>query len=197
MRTPIVLLMLTIGLAACVGETVEEPRLTAEIAGIVEAWAERTPVPGVVVAMHGDVLGEFQFAYGTLTRDGVHPVEVSSPFRVASITKTLVAVVILQLVEEGRISLGDEVLARLTDEFLVGELPTLLEGVTVGDLLAHTSGLPDSARSRELADALKGDPERRWKTEEVLGLIADRDRESSRERPLGQGLHEPDQIGCG
>ncbi len=76
---------------------------------------------------------------------------VQHQFRVASVTKTFTAVVILQLMEEGSLSL-DTTLATL----LKGELPggyavndlhsvkeRLGDTITVRQLLSHTSGLPD------------------------------------------------------
>lgn len=185
MRSLVALLVLSIALAACARGTVAEPDMRAEIAHTVEAWALRTPVPGVVVAMSGHGLGEYRVAYGTQTRDGSQPIEASTPFRVASITKTLVAVVVLQLVEEGRVSLDDEVLDWLPDNHLDPGLATHLEAVTIRDLLAHTSGMPDSGRIPELIEALKTDPEGSWKTAEVLSLIADREREFQPGRAYG------------
>jgi D-alanyl-D-alanine carboxypeptidase len=177
MTARIALLLLTFALAACTGETIDELDTGTEIARTVETWAQRTPVPGVVVAMSGDGLGDYQFAYGTLTRDGDQPMEVPTPFRVASITKTLVAVVVLQLVEEGRISLDDGVLDWLPESPLDSGLSTNLERATIRDLLAHTSGLPDSGRIPELIDALRAHPQANWTTSEILNLVADRERE--------------------
>ena len=76
---------------------------------------------------------------------------VQHQFRIASVTKTFTAVVILQLMEEGRLSL-DTTLATLMN----GELPggyavndlhsvkeKLGDTITVRQRLSHTSGLPD------------------------------------------------------
>ncbi|WHT23212.1 serine hydrolase [Crossiella sp. CA-258035] len=68
-------------------------------------------------------------------------------FRVASVTKTFVATVVLQLVGEGKLGLDDPV---------AGHLPGLLpypEPITVRQLLGHTSGLPrDIAHWTTLAE---------------------------------------------
>src|SRR3712207_3807180 len=58
-------------------------------------------------------------------------------FRVGSVTKTFVATVVLQLAGEGRLSLDDPV-----DRWLPGLVPDG-SGVTVRQLLNHTSGLYD------------------------------------------------------
>ncbi|WP_424886861.1 serine hydrolase domain-containing protein [Streptomyces sp. XH2] len=71
--------------------------------------------------------------HATVLRDG--------QVRIGSITKTFTAVVVLQLVGEGKIGLGDSVESHL---------PGLVRGkgidgqkITVRQLLQHTSGLPD------------------------------------------------------
>jgi D-alanyl-D-alanine carboxypeptidase len=177
MKAPLVALGLAVALVGCSNQATESPDPEAELVRVVEEWRERTPVPGVVATLAGKEIGRHEIASGTLRRDGEQPVAVSTPFRVASVTKTLLAVVVLQLVEEGRLSLDEPVIDLLTEPAPGDRLSSLLEGVTVRDLLAHTSGLPDTARSPELIDAIEAEPERAWTTEEVLAVVSDRARE--------------------
>jgi D-alanyl-D-alanine carboxypeptidase len=69
--------------------------------------------------------------------DSSRPVPVNGKFRAGSISKTFVGTVILQLVAEHRLGLDDAV-----DDRLPGVLPAGT-GITVRELLNHTSGLPD------------------------------------------------------
>lgn len=74
-------------------------------------------------------------------------------FRVASITKTATALVTLKLCDEGRLALDQPVLE------LLPQRADALEGVTVRQLLCHTSGLRDGsgevlARGGTYAEAL-------------------------------------------
>lgn len=64
-------------------------------------------------------------------------VPVHGRFRAGSITKTFVATVLLQLVDEARLRLDDTV-----DTWLPGVVPDG-DHITVRELLNHTSGLPD------------------------------------------------------
>ncbi|WP_051426007.1 serine hydrolase domain-containing protein [Jiangella gansuensis] len=64
-------------------------------------------------------------------------VETTDLFRVGSVTKSMVTAVVLQLVDEGRLSLDDAVADRLP-----GVLP-YDEPITVRQLLGHTAGVPD------------------------------------------------------
>jgi D-alanyl-D-alanine carboxypeptidase len=95
-------------------------------------------------------------------RDGTTPLSGQTPFAIASVTKTFTAAIVLQLVEEGRIAID----APVTD--YLPEL-TLARGVTVRQLLSHSSGIADllaPMRSR-----LNAEPSRVWQPAEVLALV--------------------------
>jgi D-alanyl-D-alanine carboxypeptidase len=69
------------------------------------------------------------------------PVDDEGMMRIASVTKTFVATVVLQLAGEGRLSLEDT-----AEDWLPGVVQTdEIDGdeITVRQLLQHTSGLPD------------------------------------------------------
>jgi D-alanyl-D-alanine carboxypeptidase len=138
-----------------------------ELASTVEAWRKRTPAPGVVAIVAGGNFGKQAVASGTLVRDGGEPVTVDTPFRAASITKLLVATVVMQLREEGRLSLDDPAERGVPEG---APIRRLLGGVTIRDLLAHTSGLPDAGRSAELKTSLLEDPDRIWTVDQVLAI---------------------------
>jgi D-alanyl-D-alanine carboxypeptidase len=166
-RSRVVALALTWAMTACGVNGADQ---TTELVAVVDGWRERTPVPGVVVAVSGPGVDEQLIASGTLQRGGSEPVTVTTPFRTGSVTKTLLASVVMQLVEEDRIALEDLVLSvrPVSDPALAG----LLENVTIRDLLGHTSGLPDSGRSPELIGLLQSDPDHVWTPDQVLTLVA-------------------------
>jgi D-alanyl-D-alanine carboxypeptidase len=93
-------------------------------------------VPGVVVLVReGDRTIRLARGYSNLATKA--PIRPSDRFRIASLTKSFVATVVLQLVEEGKLSLDDTV-----ERWLPGLVPNG-ENITVLDLLAHKSGLFD------------------------------------------------------
>jgi CubicO group peptidase (beta-lactamase class C family) len=61
----------------------------------------------------------------------------NSPFYIASLTKSLTALVALKLVQQGRWNLSDRI-----GKF-IPELPAYTKDVTIEQLLSHTSGIPD------------------------------------------------------
>jgi D-alanyl-D-alanine carboxypeptidase len=97
-----------------------------------------------------------------LARDGVTRLDGSSPFAIASITKTFTATLVLQLIGEGRLSLHDKV-ARLLPDVPVPA------GVTVEQLLRHTSGIADLLTP--LRDRLNASIERLWQPAEVVAAV--------------------------
>ncbi|MDQ2853277.1 MAG: beta-lactamase family protein [Chloroflexota bacterium] len=95
-------------------------------------------------------------------RDGHTPLSGTTPFAIASVTKTFTAAVVLQLVEEGRIRLD-----ALVTDYLPGL--AIAQGVTVQQLLSHTSGIADLLTP--MRDLLNAEPSRTWQPEEVVALI--------------------------
>jgi D-alanyl-D-alanine carboxypeptidase len=87
-----------------------------------------------------------------------------SRFRVASITKTFVAAVIMQLVGEGRLRLSDPV-----ERWLPGQLPYGRQ-ITVRQLLNHTSGVPAIGDLQFVAERFD-EPGRRFTPPELLARI--------------------------
>ncbi|MFI6512756.1 serine hydrolase [Streptosporangium sp. NPDC050855] len=93
------------------------------------------------------------------------PMRVDHRFRIASVTKTFTAAVVLQLVRERRLALGDTL-----GKLLPGVLPGA-DRVTVEQLLTHTSGIPDYLTDSRFTDAVvdRGLHTRDWPPRELLG----------------------------
>lgn len=77
-------------------------------------------------------------------------------FRIASITKTFVATVLLQLIEEGKLKLDDYAFTYLKnidflrhDEFLIKDGISIFNQIKVEHLLRHTSGVGDVFTDKE------------------------------------------------
>lgn len=92
---------------------------------------------GVVLVGQGDTL-VFQRAIGLADRAQKRPHSLDQPWRWASVSKQVTALVVMQQVERGRLGLDDR-LATLLPEFK----SPLAAQITVRQLLQHTSGLPN------------------------------------------------------
>lgn len=101
------------------------------VADVVDAGA-----PGVIVRIQdGDDVRTSVAGVAGIDLD--RPLRSRDRFRIGSVTKTFVATVVLQLMAEGRIALGDTV-----EHWLPGVVPGG-DGITVRQLLGHRSGLFD------------------------------------------------------
>jgi D-alanyl-D-alanine carboxypeptidase len=135
-RYALALLLLTlvgVGVAARAwprGGDETQARLQRLADGVVDAG-----VPATIVLLR-DGSHTSSAASGVANRNTGERARTDDRFRIGSITKTMVAVVVLQLVDEGKLHLDDS---------LQTWLGGLVSGrrITIRDLLAHTSGLAD------------------------------------------------------
>lgn len=97
-------------------------------------------------------------------RDGRAPLLPDSEMVIGSVTKTYVAAAILQLVEEGRLSLDDSV-----RDYLPERRP-LSRAITIRQLMDHTSGLADLFNDTTRT-GLEERPEHAWSADEVLDSL--------------------------
>ena len=93
----------------------------------------------VLVAENGKII--LEKGYGIASREWDMPHEPDTKFRIASITKPFVALLVMQLVEKGKIDLD----GKLTDYLSFYRRDTG-EKVTIHHLLSHSSGIPDYLR---------------------------------------------------
>ena len=93
----------------------------------------------VTVSLHGTPV--HVAAYGKRLPWTSEPTEPGDRFRIASISKVITAIVVLQLVEAGRVGLDDAVGWAIAEQ--VGAAPPdgRVAAITVLQLLSHTSGL--------------------------------------------------------
>lgn len=104
----------------------------------------------------------------------------STPFRVASITKTFTAAAIVQLAHEGRLEFDQPMTSLLPDEYsdLVDRLHvhdgrSHGRAITIRQLLTHSSGLFDYASCDAFFGEIVADPGRPWTPRRMLeGAIA-------------------------
>lgn len=126
---------------------------------------ERLSIPGVSVAILWDDGRQWLGASGDRNVKTGDPMTTGTAFALASISKTLTAGVVLQLVEEGRLSL-DQRVAPLLPEY------DLDRRITVRELLDHTSGIPDYFLNAKIDRPLQADKAATWTPEQTWTYVA-------------------------
>jgi CubicO group peptidase (beta-lactamase class C family) len=113
----------------------------------------RHPVVGLAVGVVRDGRLDLFHGHGVADIASGRSITEGTGFRIASITKTMTAIAIMQLVEEGLIDLDSPANKYLRSFRLVAANPAW-RSATLRDLLTHSAGLPETPRA---LDALRPD----------------------------------------
>ena len=124
---------------------------------------ESMQVPSAVVVVRSSAFGDATFRFGSTVLGGDDLPTPSDHYRIGSITKTMTATVILQLVQEGKVSLDDPI-AKYRPDVPNGD------NITIAHLLDMRSGLAGYTENLEFQRAVDEDPERVWSPDELLAL---------------------------
>lgn len=104
-------------------------------------YASDKGIPGLAIAVVVDGRLAHSAGVGTKVAGTDDPIGPRTRFRVASMTKMIVASAVMQLVEQGKLALGDSLAARVPWMKLADGFDG--KTVTLAQLLSHTAGLPD------------------------------------------------------
>jgi D-alanyl-D-alanine carboxypeptidase len=123
-----------------------DPQMAKHIDADVATIIQRTGVPAVTieVVQQGRVI--YSHAYGLANREHRSPATLDTYYEIGSITKQFTAAAILQLQEAGKLHLDDKLSAYLP------QAPHA-DGVTLRQLLAQVSGLPEYLDAMDAAGA--------------------------------------------
>jgi D-alanyl-D-alanine carboxypeptidase len=128
---------------------------------------KKLQIPGVSVAILWDDGRRWLGASGMRDVVAADPMTTGTAFALASVSKTATAAVVLQLVEEGKLSL-DQKVAPLLPAF------DMNAKITVRQLLDHTSGLPDFFLNAKIDRQLKKDKNAAWTAERTWAYVPDK-----------------------
>ena len=126
----------TVAAAEAPPRTIDE--LRAKVSGIL--LREQVPGAGIALVDGDQIL--WAGGVGVADRATARPVAADTLFRVGSISKSFVALALVQLAEQGRIDLRAPV-AALAPELAIGNRWADVQPITVAHLLEHTAGFDD------------------------------------------------------
>ncbi len=128
-------------------------------------FVARGEAPSVAIAVIRGADTIAFLAHGMADVELQVPATPASVYRIGSVTKQFTAVAVMQLAEQGKLSLDDSIAVHLAD------LPAAWRSVTVRQLLNHTSGIPSYT-------AIGAEWQRRWGEEmlprTIIGMVADK-----------------------
>ncbi len=146
-------------------DTSSDPSIPAvALQARLEKIRTKLKIPGVSVAILWDDGRRWLGASGMRNMAAEKPMTTGTAFALASISKTLTAAVVLQLVEEGQLSL-DQKVAPLLPAF------GLDSRITVRMLLDHTSGLGDYFLNVGIDRPLQRQPDAAWSAERTWAYV--------------------------
>lgn len=102
---------------------------------VVPQFKPNEPGVSILIAKHGQIV--YEKAFGSANVELNVPMQLDMVFRIGSITKQFTAIGILQLAEQGKISLQDSV------QKYIKAFPSKGYKITIENLLTHTSGIID------------------------------------------------------
>lgn len=154
--------------------TEEQNRLDSVISDFMKGYH----FPGVVVGAWVPEKGTYKVAKGVSDVKANKAMEIDDKFRIASVTKSFVGTVALQLVDEGKLRLDDNV-----GKYVPG-VPNG-ENITIRQLLNMTSGIYDYSGDEGFLHALASDITKKWTPQELVEISFSHEPYF----PPGQGWH--------
>lgn len=141
----------------------------ARISAIVREYLGRddykAEVPGLVIGIWSPTQGVYRASFGQADLKSPARPKLSSRFRIGSVSKTFTATVILELVDEGKLSLSGTVRTYLP---ALARAQPAIGSRTIAQLLGMRSGLPEYADAA--VKEVSTDPARVWTANELIAL---------------------------
>ena len=162
-RLAVLLCMACLLLTACAGKKPQEADgVRSIVADLAAKKAAHPDVPGLSVAvLHKGQDAPITAAFGSASLENPTPVTTASRFKIGSVTKVFTATLIHRLIEEGKLSY-DTPISRFFPTYPNGK------GITVRNLLEHTSGIPEMLA----LPAVQQNMAHYWSPQELIGMVA-------------------------
>ena len=166
----LVLISAPAGKAVVAREGSDYSAQTRLVEDYIERFMEDNGIPGLSIAVYkDDFLWTKGFGYADL--ESMVPATEETAYSIASVTKTMTAVAIVKLAEEGKLKLDDEI-QNYVPYFPVKEHP-----ITIRQLLGHLAGITHYTVNKKgnLGPELIGHYSIHHSTEEAIAIFKDLD----------------------
>lgn len=139
------------------------PNYAAQLQPVLEGLVDSMELPSAVVLVRSSTFGDATFEFGTRELGSNDPPTTTDHYRIGSLTKTMTATVILQLAQDGLLSLDDPISAYQSN------VPNG-DNITIAQLLDMRSGLSGYDLDPAFLRAVDQDPERIWSPDDVVAI---------------------------
>ena len=137
------------------------PTYAGQLQSALDRLREARSIPGMVATVIFPDGSQWNGASGNAQLDPDEAATADTPFVVGSITKTFIAALVMQLAEEGALSLDDGLENWLPDYPRAGQ-------ITLRHLLSHTSGVFNYFDHRRYTSRVFGSPRHVWTPQDIL-----------------------------
>lgn len=150
MKRKLLIIALVLLSGITIAQQTEVNKITIEIDKLLSAqFKPDEPGATVLVAKKGEII--YKKAFGLANLELNTPMQVDNVFWIASIGKQFTAIAILQLMEQGKLNLQDEITRFIPD------YPTKGKKITIEHLLTHTSGIHNFSGMKDPEKKLEGE----------------------------------------
>jgi D-alanyl-D-alanine carboxypeptidase len=143
--------------------SVATPAYAAALQTQIPEVMKQNAIPGAIVLIKSGDQGDWSAVYGTQEIGQEIPMSMDDHFRIGSNTKTMTVTVILQLVQEGKLSLDDPI-SKFRPDVPNGRK------ITIAQLAEMRSGLYSYTSSKAFNRTLDDDPQKVWTPDELLAI---------------------------
>ncbi len=166
----IIVFFTSVLLSNCTGR--QHTELQSSVQRKLDEICNRSGFPGATLGIILEDKSELAFATGLSDVENNVPMKSTDRLFTGSQGKTFVSAVLLQMIDEGKITLEDKLSKYFNGENWFSRIPNHSE-ITVKMLMNHTGGLPRYVLKPEFFNKLNSDPEKVWKPVELLEYVFD------------------------
>lgn len=150
MKKNLLILLITLVSYNSIAQQKGEKQLSAEFDKMLsEQFKPAGPGATALVARNGQVI--YRKAFGMANVELDVPMQIDNVFRIGSISKQFTAVAILQLMEQGKLDVKDDIKKYIPD------YPTHGYSITIEHLLTHTAGTKSYTDMKDFMERMRKD----------------------------------------
>jgi D-alanyl-D-alanine carboxypeptidase len=165
----VVLGLVLLSLVPVAAQSPGTKNLEAQLRPVVAQWIKEHPgLPGAIVGVWVKGYQPWKATFGVGDRRTQAPIQLNDHVRIGSNTKTFTGTVILQLADEGKLSLDDKVAKYIP------AITTLRNGkggeITIRQLGNHTSGIFDYSAADSFQTSYGNNTSESWTPQQLLAI---------------------------